>query len=112
MHCRLVEEGYDLHLDLDVNSVHTHCLPICSRGCCSQVEHTVTEVITGVDLVQSQIRIAAGQKLQDIRLAQEDISTRGFAIQVIDPDVINLQSVCHQYAIQVPRQVAPGANHA
>lgn len=47
----------------------------------SQVEHTVTEVITGVDLVQSQIRVAAGQRLKDIGLAQEQISKRGFAIQ-------------------------------
>uniref|UniRef100_A0A7S0E4E3 Pyruvate carboxylase n=1 Tax=Phaeocystis antarctica TaxID=33657 RepID=A0A7S0E4E3_9EUKA len=46
-----------------------------------QVEHTVTEVITGVDLVQSQIRVAAGQRLKDIGLAQEQISKRGFAIQ-------------------------------
>ena len=46
-----------------------------------QVEHTVTEVITGVDLVQSQIRIAAGQKLHEIGLSQEDVSMRGFAIQ-------------------------------
>tara|TARA_B100000780_G_scaffold154511_1_gene108054 strand:- start:173 stop:340 length:168 start_codon:yes stop_codon:yes gene_type:complete len=45
------------------------------------VEHTVTEVITGVDLVQSQIRVAAGQRLKDIGLAQEQISKRGFAIQ-------------------------------
>ena len=46
-----------------------------------QVEHTVTEVITGVDLVQSQIRVAAGQRLAEIGLAQENISKRGFAIQ-------------------------------
>eukprot|EP00326_Haptolina_ericina_P033967 CAMPEP_0181237180 /NCGR_PEP_ID=MMETSP1096-20121128/38611_1 /TAXON_ID=156174 ORGANISM="Chrysochromulina ericina, Strain CCMP281" /NCGR_SAMPLE_ID=MMETSP1096 /ASSEMBLY_ACC=CAM_ASM_000453 /LENGTH=1162 /DNA_ID=CAMNT_0023332489 /DNA_START=47 /DNA_END=3535 /DNA_ORIENTATION=+ len=46
-----------------------------------QVEHTVTEVITGVDLVQSQIRIAAGQKLHEIGLSQDDVSMRGFAIQ-------------------------------
>ncbi|EOD09666.1 pyruvate carboxylase [Emiliania huxleyi CCMP1516] len=42
-----------------------------------QVEHTVTEVITGVDLVQ----IAAGQKLHEIGLSQEDVAMRGFAIQ-------------------------------
>ena len=41
----------------------------------------MTEVITGVDLVQSQIRIAAGQKLQDLGLTQENISKRGYAIQ-------------------------------
>ena len=45
------------------------------------MEHTVTEVITGVDLVQSQIRVAAGQRLKDIGLAQEQIAKRGFAIQ-------------------------------
>lgn len=46
-----------------------------------QVEHTVTEVITGVDLVQSQIRIAAGQKLKELGLSQDKISKRGYAIQ-------------------------------
>jgi len=46
-----------------------------------QVEHTVTEVITGVDLVQSQIRVAAGQRLKDIGLSQEKIQKRGYAIQ-------------------------------
>ena len=46
-----------------------------------QVEHTVTEVITGVDLVQSQIRVAAGQRLSEIGLTQGDIAKRGYAIQ-------------------------------
>jgi len=38
------------------------------------VEHTVTEEITGVDLVQSQIRIAGGARLADLGLrTQEDV---------------------------------------
>ena len=44
-----------------------------------QVEHTVTEVITGVDLVQTQIRVAAGQRLKEIGLSQDTISKRGYA---------------------------------
>jgi acetyl-CoA carboxylase biotin carboxylase subunit len=43
-----------------------------------QVEHPVTEAITGVDIVQQQIRVAAGQKL-DIR--QRDIVKRGHALE-------------------------------
>ncbi len=46
-----------------------------------QVEHTVTEEVTDVDLVVSQMRIASGATLADLGLAQEDISTRGFALQ-------------------------------
>ena len=43
-----------------------------------QVEHPVTEMITGIDIVQEQIRIAAGQKL---RFRQRDIARRGHAIE-------------------------------
>ncbi|MDR2208617.1 MAG: acetyl-CoA carboxylase biotin carboxylase subunit [Azoarcus sp.] len=43
-----------------------------------QVEHTVTEFVTGIDIVQTQIRVAAGDKL---RLSQRDIVTRGHAIE-------------------------------
>lgn len=46
-----------------------------------QVEHTVTEEITGVDLVQSQIRIAEGMTLPELSLTQDKIKPNGFAIQ-------------------------------
>ncbi|KAH8389832.1 pyruvate carboxylase, mitochondrial isoform X1 [Drosophila serrata] len=46
-----------------------------------QVEHTVTEEITGIDLVQSQIRIAEGMTLPELGYTQENIVPRGYAIQ-------------------------------
>lgn len=46
-----------------------------------QVEHTITEEITGVDVVAAQIQIAAGASLQQLGLLQDKITTRGFAIQ-------------------------------
>ncbi|KAG8034830.1 hypothetical protein G9C98_007906 [Cotesia typhae] len=46
-----------------------------------QVEHTVTEEITGIDLVQSQIRIAEGMTLPELGMTQEKISPQGYAIQ-------------------------------
>jgi len=48
-----------------------------------QVEHTVTEEVTGVDLVQSQIRLAQGATLAELGLDAPGVaSPRGFAIQV------------------------------
>ena len=45
-----------------------------------QVEHTVTEEVTGVDLVEAQFRIAAGETLADLGLADAP-PARGFAVQ-------------------------------
>ena len=49
-----------------------------------QVEHTVTEMITGIDLVKTQIFIAGGYKLSDQQIKiyeQDSLSTYGFALQ-------------------------------
>jgi acetyl-CoA/propionyl-CoA/long-chain acyl-CoA carboxylase, biotin carboxylase, biotin carboxyl carrier protein len=43
-----------------------------------QVEHCVTEMVTGIDIVREQVRIAAGEKLS---IAQEDVELRGHAIE-------------------------------
>jgi propionyl-CoA carboxylase alpha chain len=44
-----------------------------------QVEHPVTEFITGIDLVEEQIRIARGEKL---KISQEDLSIKGHALEL------------------------------
>ncbi|GAA3862150.1 pyruvate carboxylase [Tessaracoccus defluvii] len=46
-----------------------------------QVEHTVTEEITDVDLVQAQMRIAQGETLEQIGIRQEELQIRGAALQ-------------------------------
>lgn len=44
-----------------------------------QVEHTVTEMVTGIDIVREQLRIASGEKLS---ISQEDVVIRGCAIEL------------------------------
>lgn len=44
-----------------------------------QVEHPVTELVTGVDIIREQIRVAAGEKL---RYTQQEVQQRGHAIEV------------------------------
>ena len=44
-----------------------------------QVEHPVTELVTGVDIIREQIRVAAGEKL---RHTQKDVQQKGCAIEV------------------------------
>jgi pyruvate carboxylase len=46
-----------------------------------QVEHTITEEITGIDIVAAQIQIAAGASLESLGLVQPNITKRGYAIQ-------------------------------
>lgn len=55
-----------------------------------QVEHTVTEAVTGLDLAQIQLRLAAGASLAELGLTQPQIpAPRGFAVQLR----INLESM-------------------
>jgi len=64
----LVDQDTGLHYFMEVNAR-------------LQVEHTVTEEVTGVDLVQTQIKVAEGQLLTDMGLTQDNIQTHGSAIQ-------------------------------
>lgn len=62
-----------------------------------QVEHTVTEAVTGVDLVQTQIRLAGGATLSDLGLDDPSVATpRGYAIQAR----VNMESMTADGAVR------------
>ncbi|MBV8964484.1 MAG: acetyl/propionyl/methylcrotonyl-CoA carboxylase subunit alpha [Hyphomicrobiales bacterium] len=75
-----------------------------------QVEHPVTEMITGIDLVEEMIRIAAGEKL---RLRQEDVKLKGWAIEsriyAEDPTRNFLPSIGRLTTYRPPREGKLGA---
>ena len=60
-------------------------------NCRVQVEHPITEMVTGLDIVQEQLRIAAGEPL---RIRQSDVVTRGAAIECR----INAEDPCREFA--------------
>lgn len=68
-----------------------------------QVEHPVTEMITGLDLVEMQIRVARGEKLS---ITQDDLQIKGHAMElrVYAEDTLNdfLPSVGHLDVYQIP----------
>lgn len=74
-----------------------------------QVEHTITEEITGIDLVAAQIRVCRGESLSDLGLTQDQITApRGIAVQarvnaeVMAPDGTARMSAGRITAYEVP----------
>ena len=74
-------------------------------NCRIQVEHPVTEMLTGIDLVAMQMRIAAGEPLG---FTQEDVAQRGHAIEfrinAEDPEHDFRPGAGHDRAVQCPRR--------
>jgi propionyl-CoA carboxylase alpha chain len=74
-----------------------------------QVEHPVTELITGVDLVEQMIRVAAGEKLP---ITQDDVKLTGWAMEsrlyAEDPYRNFLPSIGRLTRYRPPQEVRPG----
>ncbi|EGD81986.1 hypothetical protein PTSG_11904 [Salpingoeca rosetta] len=77
-----------------------------------QVEHTFTEIVslTGIDVVQSQLKFAGGATLQELELEQDTIATCGFSInaRITTKDPLNDSLAL----IQVHMRLRAGTNHS
>ncbi|HIG87532.1 MAG TPA: acetyl-CoA carboxylase biotin carboxylase subunit [Planctomycetes bacterium] len=92
---------------MDAESGDLHFMEMNTR---LQVEHGISECITGVDIVREQIRVAAGEKLEQ---AQEDITVSGHAIECrinAEDPTRNFQPTPGDLTrFQVPRDLGPGS---
>ena len=71
-----------------------------------QVEHCVTEMVTGVDIVREQVLVAAGETLS---IAQEDVELRGWAIECrINAEAAHKKFAPAPGAITTPTASRPG----
>ena len=71
-----------------------------------QVEHTVTEEVTGIDLVQAQLELARGRSLAELGLSRSSAEPRGFAIQLR----VNMETMDADGAIRPDRRDAVAAS--
>ena len=77
-----------------------------------QVEHPVTELVTGIDLVEQMIRVAAGEKL---KLRQSDVQLNGWAVEsrvyAEDPFRNFLPSIGRLCRYRPPQEVSANGEH-
>ncbi len=100
----VVEAGYENLGTLEFLVDRDQSFYFIEINCRIQVEHPVTEMLTGIDMVATQLRIAAGEPLG---FSQADVSFRGHAIEFR----INAEDAAHDFRSQaglVERFYAPG----